>query len=159
ISSIVSTFPKRRLSCAFCAPTAMKGVSRTATGVGRPTNSTSPEQRTENTMRLNFWKRLFASKPRTTTRRPARPRLGIEALEDRLAPAINPSSLFSPLAAPVSNVGNSLAGILQAANTPLPIINQPLSSLANARPGSPDPGAIQSAIQNLVNSINAPSLD
>jgi hypothetical protein len=107
--------------------------------------------------RLNLRKCLSRRKSRPITRRPARPSLGIEILEERLAPAINPSSLFNPLAAPVSNLGNSLSSVLQSANTVLPIINQPLSSLAKAPAGAP--GAIQSAIQNLISAINNPNLN
>jgi hypothetical protein len=92
--------------------------------------------------RVNSWKRLFSRRPLTTVRRTS---LGVETLEDRVVPAINPSSLLSPLATPVSNLGNQLTPILQSANTVLPIIDQPLSSLASQASG---------AVQDLFNAIN-----
>src|SRR5262249_60872787 len=90
---------------------------------------------------LNPWKCLFHRKPRPITRPPARSRLRIEALEERVVPAIDTSALFNQLGSRLSDVGAGLTSALKNANTTLPIINQPLTSLSQS-------------VQNPVSTIN-----
>jgi hypothetical protein len=81
--------------------------------------------------RLNGRKRLFTRKARPTACRPARPSLQIESLEDRLVPTLDASTLFNQLGSQFGAVSSGLGSILDRASTPLPIINQPLSSISN----------------------------
>ncbi len=81
---------------------------------------------------LNPWKRLCTRKPRPITRPPAHTRLRIESLEDRVVPAIDTSTLFNQLGSRLTDVGSGLTSALNQAKTTLPIINQPLSSIASS---------------------------
>src|SRR5437660_2512582 len=80
--------------------------------------------------RPNLWKRWLKRKARPPACRPARS-LYIESLEDRLVPTVDASTLFNQLGSQFGAVNTGLASILNKANTALPIINQPLSSIAS----------------------------
>lgn len=71
----------------------------------------------------------------------------LETLEDRLAPAINPQTLFLGLGSQIQAYGNALASSLQNSNTALPVINSPLNSLEN------DFRSAVSSIRNQVNGL------
>src|SRR5262245_30451770 len=92
--------------------------------------------------RPDLWTRLFHRKARPITRRPARSSLRVAILEDRVGPDINPGTLFNGVGSRLQDLGRALynpdaqndpsrKSILQQADSvSLPIINRPLSDVA-----------------------------